>query len=156
MEKKPITWINREAILDTIVFLCGFLFVFSALDKLANYQGFRVQIGKSPVLTGYEDVLVWAVPVSELLIVAAMLRMKTRLYGLYTFFTIMLVFIGYIILLSHLSPDLPCGCNFLTEKLSPGTHILLNSVFAAMAAAGVLLYDTSDITRLKMEVRDNK
>lgn len=149
MKNKPVFRLNREAITTVIVFLCGLLFLFSALDKITDYGSFRTQAGKSPILAGYEGVVAWAVPTGEMVITLLMVITCTRLIGLYSFFTLMLLFIGYIILLSRVSPDLPCGCNFLTEQLSPNAHILLNGLFAVMAASGALLYNAIDITHRK-------
>lgn len=124
---------------DVIVLLCGALFLYSAVDKLRNYETFRVQVGKSPILTGYEDFIAWSIPAIELLIALIMVPLWLRHIGLYAFFTLMLLFTGYIILLLRDGSVIPCGCNALTEDLSLEAHIVMNLVFCALAMIGVFI-----------------
>ena len=124
---------------DAISFICGLLFVYSALDKLADYEGFRVQMGKSPILTGYEHFLAWFIPALELLIALLVIPVRARPVGLYAFYTLMLLFTGYIILLLLDDTAVPCGCNALTEQLSLPAHIGMNLGFCAAAATAIFL-----------------
>ncbi|GEM_PF-1478523 len=124
---------------DAIIFLCGLLFLYSAGDKLWGYEQFRVQVGKSPILTGYEDFIAWFIPSIEILIALIMVPLWIRQIGLYTFFTLMLLFTGYIILLLQDGTTIPCGCNALTEKLSLEAHIGMNLCFCAVAATGIFI-----------------
>ncbi len=145
MEKNTFIRKNQATITTTIVFLCGVLFLYSALDKLANYDSFRVQVGKSPILTGYEGFFAWFVPAVENLIAGMMIVPRIRQVGLYAFFRLMLVFNGYIILLLLDDPSVPCGCNALMEQLSLEAHIGMNLGFCAIAALGVRLSPKPDL-----------
>ncbi|MFB2121066.1 MauE/DoxX family redox-associated membrane protein [Parapedobacter sp. 2B3] len=129
---------------DAIIFICGLLFLYSALDKLSEYEQFRIQVGKSPILAGYEGFIAWFIPSIEILIVVLMIPMWTRQIGLYTFFTLMLLFTGYIILLLYDGSIIPCGCNALTEKISLPAHIWMNLLFCALAALGIFISPKSN------------
>lgn len=147
-----LRWFLRQTVAnkvfwsDVIVFLCGVLFLYSAGDKLWEYEKFRVQVGKSPILTGKEGFIVWFIPSIEILITLLMIPAWLRQIGLYAFFTLMLTFTGYITLLLQDGPIVPCGCNALTEKLSLEAHIALNLGFCAIAALAVFLTPAPDFT----------
>lgn len=141
-KRKPTPTEKRHALVTTVaVFLCGVLFLFSAGDKLKNQQEFRVQVAKSPILTGHEDVVAWAVPIAEIAIATLMIVPFTRQAGLYGFFTVMLAFTGYIIILLNGAERPPCGCNALTEEMSLEWHAVMNVMFSALAAGTIILND---------------
>lgn len=151
---RQIVWF-REAVktkafwADVIVFLCGTFFLYAAIDKLRNHDAFRVQVGKSPILTGYEDFIAWSIPAIEILIALLMVPLGSRQVGLCAFFTLMLTFAGYIVMLIMDGSLVPCGCNALTEDLSLEAHIVMNVCFCAVAALALFLSPPEDffITR---------
>lgn len=139
-KRKPTPTEKRRALVTvTAVFLCGVLFLFSAGDKLLNDPEFTVQVGKSPILTGHEAFVGDAVPWGEIAIAVLMVIPPTRQLGLYAFFTTMLAFTGYIILLLNGAERPPCGCNALTEEMSLQAHGVMNLAFCALAAFAIAL-----------------
>jgi len=124
---------------DAIVLLCGVLFLYSAGDKLRGHEAFRVQVGKSPILTGYEDTVAWAVPSIEIAIALMAVPLWLRRIGLYAFFALMLLFTGYVVLLLRDGSLVPCGCNALFEAMSLEAHVAMNLAFCALAATAVFL-----------------
>lgn len=135
---------NREAIIISITSLSCVLFGFSAIDKVLNHDSFRAQMGKSPLLTGYEDLLIWAVPAAEIAIAGLLPHPKTRLAGLYAFYTLMALFTFYIVALLRIDDSIPCGCNALTEKMSLEWHVAFNTVFAALSVLALVLHQTAE------------
>jgi len=140
---------TKEFWSDIVVFLCGLLFLYSAGDKLWGYGAFRVQVGKSPILTGRENFIAWFIPVLEIAIAALMIPLWIRHIGLYAFFTLMLTFTGYIILLLRDGSLVPCGCNALFEAMSLEAHIAMNLGFSAIAALALFLSPVPDFTVLE-------
>ncbi len=139
-KRNPTPTEKRRALVTvTAVFLCGVLFLFSAGDKIKNQQDFRIQVAKSPILTGHEDIVVWAVPIVEIVIAALMIVPLTRQVGLYGFYTVMLAFTGYIVMLLNGAERPPCGCNALTEAMSLEWHAVMNGLFSALAATAIIL-----------------
>ncbi|HWK58473.1 MAG TPA: MauE/DoxX family redox-associated membrane protein [Parapedobacter sp.] len=117
---------------------CFALFVYSGVDKLAHRSAFEIQVGKSPILTGHETFVSWAVPITELAIAVLLFIPWTRLIGYYGFFTLMVGFTVYIGMLMSGADHPPCGCNALLESLSLKNHVYVNLVFIGMSVYGVL------------------
>lgn len=57
---------KRKIAVEVICFLFVLLFVYAALNKLLEYQKFTIQIGQSPILTGFGSWLPAVVIGSEL------------------------------------------------------------------------------------------
>lgn len=138
---RVIAWFRRvftpPLVSTLVVTLCIVLFGFSALDKYINRDSFMVQMGKSPLMTGFEPYLKWAVPVVELAICLVMIWPKSRQVGLYAFYTVMVLFSFYIMALLRIDETIPCGCNALTEKMSLQWHVGMNLAFCGLAVWGV-------------------
>jgi len=137
-----------------IVTLCTVLFGFSALDKYINRDTFMVQMGKSPLLTGYEPYLKWGVPGVELAIAALMVWPTSRKAGLYAFYTLMALFTFYIIALLSIDSSIPCGCNALTQKMSLEWHVAMNAAFCGLTVGGI--YAEQRIQQTRKEVKRNR
>src|SRR5690606_9183045 len=118
--------------------LCFALFVYSCMDKLAQRSAFEIQVGKSPILTGHETFVSWAIPITELVIAVLLFLPWTRLIGYYGFFTLMVGFAIYIGMLMSGADHPPCGCNALFESLSLKDHVYINLAFIGMSMYGIL------------------
>ena len=132
---------KRTIALESICFLFILLFTYAAAAKLLDYQKFVVQIGKSPLLTGYAGILAWAVPAIELIIVAILIT-KYRLIGLYASFATMVIFSAYIVAILQLKKaDIPCSCGGILDSLGWTEHLIFNVVFVILALVGIILYE---------------
>src|SRR5690606_28205143 len=89
---KPLRW--RTIATETITFLCLLLFVYTATDKLLNYDRFTFQMAlvPSPLIQSLAPVLGWAVPIAELLVVALLVIEPTRRIGLWASLLLMMIF----------------------------------------------------------------
>lgn len=121
-----------------ITYLFIVLFVYAATSKLLDFENFQIQLGQSPILTAYADWVAWAVPITEYLISALLIFAKYRLLGLYAFYTLMVMFTTYIILVLHFSDYIPCSCGGVLEDLGWTEHIIFNLGFVAMAFFGIV------------------
>lgn len=126
--------------LDVIVFLFMFLFVYAAVSKLAEYDLFRAQLGKSPLLTRYAGIFSWLVPGIELIVAGMLFIPRFQLAGLYGAFTLMLGFTAYIAFILTFSPYVPCSCGGILSSMGWGEHLVFNVVFLLLATAGVIAY----------------
>jgi len=98
-----------------------------------------VQLGQSPLLSAFAGVIVWIVPVLELLIALLLVFKSWRLIGLFAAFTLMVMFTAYIYIILNYSSFIPCSCGGILEKLGWTEHLFFNSVFIMLAAAGILI-----------------
>lgn len=126
--------------LDVIIFLFMFLFVYAAVSKLVEYDLFRAQLGKSPLLTRYAGIFSWLVPGVELIVAGMLFIPRYQLAGLYGAFTLMLGFTGYIAFILTFSPYVPCSCGGILSSMGWTEHLIFNIGFTILAFVGILLH----------------
>jgi hypothetical protein len=134
---------KKNTIVEVISALLVFLFIYAALSKLLDFDKFRYQISQSPFITRISPVVVWAIPMSELLISVALLVRRTRAAGLYAAFFLMLLFTGYIFIMLRYSPYLPCSCGGVLSGMSWKQHFGFNLVFTGLSLAGIVIQNTN-------------
>src|SRR5690606_28619553 len=69
---------RRRVALEVIIFFCVLLFVYAALSKLIATGKFEAQIEPSPLIGGLAPIVVWAVPIWELLVAACLMVPRWR------------------------------------------------------------------------------
>jgi uncharacterized membrane protein YphA (DoxX/SURF4 family) len=121
---------------NVIVFLFMVLFLYAALNKIMEFHRFRADLGKSPFISQYAGILVWVVPIVEIITALILFIPKTRVIGMYLSFFIMLAFTLYISMMMVFSPSLPCSCGGIISHLSWIGHLIFNSVFTLFAILG--------------------
>lgn len=131
---------KRKIILEVICFLFVLLFLYAALTKLLDYQKFTVQVGQSPLLTGFGDTIPWLVISLEILVAGMLMIPRTRLVALFASFSLMTMFTAYIVAILNFSPYVPCSCGGVLEKLGWTEHLIFNGVFMALALTGIYLH----------------
>ncbi|MBB6271870.1 hypothetical protein HDF26_002327 [Pedobacter cryoconitis] len=131
--------VNNETVVFVVSRLLFLLFLYSAADKLLDYQKFRIQLGQSPMLTAFAAYIGFGIPIFEMLIAVLVIFPRTMLLGFYASFTIMVMFTAYIFVLMNYSEYVPCSCNGILEGASWGQHLGFNIIFLFLAAAGVLM-----------------
>jgi uncharacterized membrane protein YphA (DoxX/SURF4 family) len=130
---------NRATIVQIICSLLIVLFIYAGLSKLLNYQSFRFELGRSPFITKIAGFVAWSLPTIELVISILLVIKKTRLLGLYASFFLMVLFTGYIYMMLHYSPFLPCSCGGILSSMSWSQHFYFNILFTCLALIGALL-----------------
>lgn len=134
---------NRNSILlECICYLLVILFVYAAVSKLLVFQDFKVQIGKSPMLTTFRDWLVWIVPLLEIGIALSLLSPRFKVLGLYASFGLMISFTTYIIIILKFVDHIPCSCGGILESLGWKEHLFFNSFFIFISFVGILIYSS--------------
>ncbi|HZY81377.1 MAG TPA: MauE/DoxX family redox-associated membrane protein [Cyclobacteriaceae bacterium] len=130
---------RRAVAIDIICALFILLFLYASVTKLLDYQEFRVQLGKSPIITSFAPLVAWFIPVLEILVSIMLIFQRTRLAGLYLSFGLMTMFTFYIIAITQFSDYIPCSCGGVLQNMGWTEHLVFNIAFSAFAAAGVLL-----------------
>jgi hypothetical protein len=127
---------------DLAATLFIFLFAYAALSKILDYQKFSVQLGQSPLLTKFSTTATWVVPLTEAAIIALLSFKKTRLMGLYSSFTLMVMFTAYIIVITQFSDYVPCSCGGILQNMSWNEHLVFNLGFTTLGAVAVLIQNS--------------
>jgi len=127
----------KKMTIEIITSLFILLWVYAALSKLLDYETFKVQLGKSPLLTDFAGFAAIAVPVSELLIAGMLLFKRFRLLGLYASLFMMVMFTAYIIAILNFSYYIPCSCGGILSSLGWTEHVIFNLVFVGLAIVGI-------------------
>lgn len=129
----------KKILLEIICGLYILLFTYAAVSKLLDYQQFNVQLGQSPVLAAYADIIAWAVPFGEIVISLMLFVTRFRLIGLFASFFLMVMFTAYIIVILNFSDYVPCSCGGVLEKLGWTEHLIFNSAFIVLAFIGIMI-----------------
>lgn len=130
----------RKIAVDIVVFLYVLLLVYAALTKLMDYQKFVVQLGQSPILTQYANLIAVAVPLLELVVSLLLIIPRTRQAGLYGGFCLMVMFTTYIVLASRFSDYVPCSCGGVLEGMTWTQHLIFNVVFVLLGLTAIMLH----------------
>jgi uncharacterized membrane protein YphA (DoxX/SURF4 family) len=119
-----------------------FLFVYTGLSKLLDFQTFLNTLHRSPLVKYAAPVFAILLPLSELMISFLLLLPSTLKYGLYAFFSLLMLFTLYIAYMLVFSPSLPCTCGGLIRYMSWPQHLVFNLVFLVLAGIAIRLYHT--------------
>lgn len=136
---------TKQNLVDIICYLFVLLFLYAATSKLIEYDKFQLQMSKSPIITNYASILVWLVPLAEIIISIMLLIERFKMLGLYLAFGLMLSFTLYIYAILNYSDSIPCSCGGVLQKMTWDQHLIFNIVFVVLGIVGILLYTkTSD------------
>ncbi len=135
----PRSFSYRSLAVEVICYAYILLFLYAASYKLFDYGYFVRQLGHSPLLKDYRDIIGWLVPASEIAISVLLFFPKTRLLGLYGCTAIMTAFTAYILYILNFAAHIPCSCGGILATMGWHDHLLFNSFFIALSLAGILL-----------------
>lgn len=136
MEKK-----NRIArwSAEIISYLFVLLFIYAAASKLLAFNHFRIQLGKSPIISSYAHVIAWLVPALEVLLGLLLCFARTRFLALVGSLNLVIMFTAYIVIILNWSSFIPCSCGGILSEMGWTEHLIFNVVFIVLAVAGLLL-----------------
>lgn len=131
--------ITKEKISEIIAMLFIVLFTYAAITKLIDLENFKIQIGQSPLLSAYTEIVAVGVPITEIFIVVLLFLPKWRVTGLYFSFLLMTCFTTYIYIILNYSEFIPCSCGGILEKMDWKQHLIFNISCIIMALSAVIL-----------------
>jgi len=129
----------NEVIVEAIYFLYVLLFVYAATSKLMDFRGFKEQLGQSDMLMGFDHLVAWFVPLSELVLALLLLIRPYRLFALYGSLGLMSLFLAYIIVVLNYSDHIPCSCGGVISSMGWETHLVFNICWMGLALIGIVL-----------------
>lgn len=114
-----------------------FLWVYAAMSKVLNYEQSRMQMMNQVFPAMINGILLWAVPLIELLISGLLLFHGTRKVGLLLSAILLFLFSGYVLLVMlNVFGRIPCSCGGVISKLNWEQHLVFNLVFLLIALLG--------------------
>ncbi|WP_230150419.1 MauE/DoxX family redox-associated membrane protein [Pedobacter sp. Bi27] len=124
------------------------LWATTAASKLGNLNGFHSDLDRQVFSKIFTGMLLYAVPITELVTAALLTFDKTRLAGLVISLFLISAFTAYIILiLSGFFNKVPCSCGGVLKFLGWKAHLYFNSFFLLLSASVIYIH-------LKREVGD--
>lgn len=131
----------RSTILTIIICLLVALFVYTAVSKFMDQSIFLKDLNNQSFPKWINPVLVWFIPVIELLIVIFLLFNSTRRIGLIGSLSLMILFTIYTaFVLLGLFNRTPCSCGGVIRSLSWVQHLFFNLFFVAISIIGINLF----------------
>lgn len=139
----------RKITIETISILVTVLFVYAAISKLIEYDKFKIQIGKSPLLTSFSTLVTIAVPAVEIILSVLLVINATRIFAFYGSLFLMTLFTAYLIAILNFSYYIPCSCGGILQGLSWESHIIFNLAFIILIIWGITIQ--TKLSRLHTE-----
>lgn len=129
----------KSIITDAACILAAGLFLYAALSKLHDYPAFKVQLGKSPFITGLAALLAWMLPTVEIIVSIALMITPVRPAALYASLFLLTLFTSYLAAMLMFSYYIPCSCGGVLSGLTWKEHIVFNGVFMVINLIAVFL-----------------
>ncbi|MCY0977160.1 hypothetical protein PGH12_01415 [Chryseobacterium wangxinyae] len=126
---------------DIISYFFILLFCYATVSKIMDFENFQAQIGQSPLISSFTAFGSYGILITEILVCLLLLTNKTRIYGLYGSFMLMVLFSVYIYLILNYSEFVPCSCGGILEKMDWHTHLWFNISCFVLAAISILLHN---------------
>lgn len=138
---------KRKTIVEIIAYLFILLFIYASVNKLADFENFSAELGKSPLLTAFADWVAWGIPAVELIVVVLLTVPKWCLAGFYAAFSLMTMFTAYIVAILKFSDYIPCSCGGVLQNMTWNQHLVFNIVFVVLGFAGIMLHEGEEGNR---------
>jgi len=117
------------------------LFIYTGLDKLIRWEASKNAFHNQTFPAELAEVLVYAVPISELLIALLLLLSVSRWWGFLSSILLLTIFTTYVGLIwVGAFPRVPCNCAGIIDQLGWGAHFALNLILIGFAVVGLHQY----------------
>lgn len=132
--------ITREIILNGVAVMMALMFFYAAYSKLIVYDKSKQEMMNQIFPFYMAKVLVWLIPVLELIIVTGLLVSASRLAAFWASALLLTVFSLYIALtMTGIFGRIPCSCGGILKNMGYGTHLFFNLFFIVLAILGIAL-----------------
>ena len=132
---------NAEMCVQLISCMLILLWVYAAVSKLINYERSKWEMLNQPLAPWFEEVLVWAVPLTELATAALLIFGRTRLNGIILSAFLLLSFSIYITFIKlNYFGFIPCSCGGILRSLNWTQHLLFNFFFLTLSLIALSHY----------------
>ncbi|NML38853.1 hypothetical protein HHL17_16725 [Chitinophaga sp. G-6-1-13] len=131
---------KKQFLTEVAAFAYILLFSYAAAAKLFRIDMFEFQLKLQPFSRSWVPFLMWAIPISLILIVLVLLFPRYRMMGLKLGTGLMIVFTGYISLAKFgYFKNPPCTCAGVVPKFTWGQHLWFNLFFLSLGVLAILI-----------------
>ena len=132
---------KRISILQTgLISILILLWVYAAFSKLMEFENFKKQLYNQTFSSPLPEILVWLIPVIEIITAILLAFSKTRLTGLLFSVLLMGIFTTYTLLvLTGYYDRVPCSCGGVLKEMSWRSHFWFNTIFLNLGILGTFL-----------------
>jgi putative oxidoreductase len=128
---------QRKAWVMIIASLLVLLFIYTGVNKLADFLEFSSQIRNQPLPQWMNKIATWLLPALELLIAALLMTGKFRELGFLLAFFMMAAFTIYVLLIiTNTFSYIPCSCGGIFKWMNWNIHLVVNIIFTVLAYIG--------------------
>ena len=132
--------LSRNQITEIISALLILLFLYTSVSKFFDLRGFIHDMNAQPFPNWMTPFMIWAVPITEILIAFSLLFEKTKRLGLISSLILMTLFTIYTgLVLLNVFNSVPCSCGGVIKKLTWTQHLFFNLLFVGLSLTGILL-----------------
>ncbi|VTP91491.1 MauE/DoxX family redox-associated membrane protein [Sphingobacterium daejeonense] len=133
LKRKRITF-------NIVIILLLLLWTPVSIDKISDFTAFKSGILRQPFSDSLGYILIYTLPVLELIIVLALIMEKYRKVGLILSTVLMAAFTAYIaVALMGAWEKLPCGCGSVISGMTWMQHFFFNLLFLFLSGWGLYL-----------------
>lgn len=130
---------TKNVLIEILIFFPTLLFIYTPFSKVFQWDQYQDSMMAQPLAVWFKTALIYILPVLELGATMLMTRSKTRVIGLYAASSLLLMFIGYILLIKlHFFRKVPCTCAGVFRHMTWNEHLALNIVM--LGFIGVIFY----------------
>jgi len=111
----------------TTCLLITLLFVYAAVSKLIDFERFKAEMHNQVFTKTMTNLLIWTLPLMELLTSLFLAFEKTRLFGMMVAAVLMACFTMYTgAVILHFFPRVPCSCGGIFNTMGWTAHFIIN------------------------------
>ncbi len=137
-------YMKRNIIIEIAASLLVMLFIYASFSKFVDLRQFKMDMFNQPFPKWFSAILVWAVPITEILISLCLILPKFRTTGFVSAAILMSLFTLYTgLILLNVFHRIPCSCGGVIKKLSWTQHLVLNLFFLVTALIGIFISRTN-------------
>lgn len=131
---------KREIQLRLIAGSIACMHCYAVYIKLRNYKKANLEMRAQLFSDQVADVLTWAIPMTEIVLILLLLHTVTRLKALWASFGMLMIFTVYIgLAMSGIFGREPCSCGGILGNVNYGWQILFNLPFLFLSLWGISL-----------------
>lgn len=116
------------------------LFTYAAVSKVLDFQNFQAQLGQSPLLSIFAEIISVVVPLIEIVLSILLMFPRFRIPALYCSCFLMFLFTVYIVMILNFTSFVPCSCGGVLENLGWTEHLIFNVTFVVIGLVALLFH----------------